>query len=434
MKSAEVWIKLLFVYGPFAILVFLVFVTELKLRTAMKEAAGSEKKTLTRVYILNWVAVFGLVIFSVYAWKRINLDRKPTIEGRIERLLNSETLTTSSADLYLHRIPVSTRFSDYEWLLVNKDKQFDAGAKIKFLIDRSNANGGDSDVYEYELPIQSDFYDKAVQLRRDKDKLFLNRNGAEIELQGTILPSLVNEPLTARNASTVAFLATIAYTQSEQYAFSKEDFAVGLESPDAIVRRSARAELARQGAQAIPWIEEVLANPKSSYRLKLGVIVALNNIAGLSAESLKPSTLAAIRDAGTDSDDALRNEAQSFMSKYGYAFTGDSPQPVIVYEHIDYTGRSQIFMPGKYRADQGEFGNLPNDSASSLRVAKGYRVRLCDSEGKDNGAGKCRELGEGSYQLKGEGQGEISDTVSFIYVFKAREARPTQSTAPKRSP
>jgi hypothetical protein len=427
MKIADAWIKLLFVYGPFAILVFLVIVTERKLRLAIKDTSGREKKTYTRLYILNWLAIFSLVIFSVYAWKRLNLDRKPTIEGRIESLSNLETLTTSSADLYLHRIRLNTRYSDYEWILVNKDKRFEDGAKIKFTIDRSNSDGGDGDVYEYELPIQSDFYDKAVQLRREKDKLFWDRNGEEIELRGRTLPQ-ATQPLTTRLEPTTEFFSTVAYAQAAQTAqtsFSAEDFAVGLESPDALVRRNTRAELAKQGQAAMYWIEDILANPKSSYRLKLGVIVALNNMPNLRADTLKPSTISAIKNAAADPDDALRNEALGILSKYGYIF--DASQPVTVYEHINFAGRSQSFAPGKYRADGGQLGNLPNDSASSLRVTKGYRVRLCENEGKGNGAGRCQEFGEGSFQLKGVREGGIGDIVSYIYVFKSDEARPSQN-------
>ena len=83
METAESWIKLLYTYGPFAILVFFVFVTERKSRMAKNEAPPDEKKRLMVVYLLNWVIIFGLVLFSMYAWTRINLDGEPTIKGRI---------------------------------------------------------------------------------------------------------------------------------------------------------------------------------------------------------------------------------------------------------------------------------------------------------------------------------------------------------------
>ena len=56
MDTAEAWIKLLYTYGPFAILVFLVFVTERKTRTAMKEAGRDEKQRMIMVYLLNWAS------------------------------------------------------------------------------------------------------------------------------------------------------------------------------------------------------------------------------------------------------------------------------------------------------------------------------------------------------------------------------------------
>ena len=82
METAESWIKLLYTYGPFAILVFFVFVTERKSRMAKNEAPPDEKKRLMVVYLLNWVIIFGLVLFSMYAWTRINLDGERITRGR----------------------------------------------------------------------------------------------------------------------------------------------------------------------------------------------------------------------------------------------------------------------------------------------------------------------------------------------------------------
>ena len=72
---------------------------------------------------------------------------------------------------------------------------------------------------------------------------------------------------------------------------------------------------------------------------------------------------------------------------------------------------TQGFGPGRYSWDKNQFGNLPNDSASSLRVATGYRVRLCDNA---DGTGKCEEFDKDSSQLD-EG---MADRASYIYVFK----------------
>ena len=77
----ENWVRLLYTYGPFALLVFFVFVAEKKSRTALREADQITKRPVSVVYILNWVAIFSLLAFACYAWYDIYLHRDPTIEA-----------------------------------------------------------------------------------------------------------------------------------------------------------------------------------------------------------------------------------------------------------------------------------------------------------------------------------------------------------------
>ena len=208
------------------------------------------------------------------------------------------------------------------------------------------------------------------------------------------------------------FFSTTAYAQAAQTAqapFSVRDLAIGLESPDAIVRRKTREHLANlDQATALPWIDEVLKDPKSSYRLKLGVIVALNNMPKLSKESLEPSTISAIQSAVGHPDATLRNEAVNFLNRYNLV-------PVIVWEHFDYRGKSQAYAEGRYRANRNEFGNLPNDSASALHVGIGFQVKLCEHEGNGTGAPRCQSFPTGWHQLTNQ---DLADRVSYIEVKK----------------
>jgi hypothetical protein len=159
----------------------------------------------------------------------------------------------------------------------------------------------------------------------------------------------------------------------------------------------------------IPWIDNVLRDNASSYRLRLGVLVALNNMPNLDAESLLPATVNAIQNTLNDPDDALRNEALGLAHKYQLI-------PVTVYEHFDLTGRSQVYGPGTYRADKARLGSLPDDSASSISVAKGFSVRLCEDEGDGKGSGVCETKGPGNHNLPW-GPRSVGDKVSFIEVF-----------------
>lgn len=93
--------------------------------------------------------------------------------------------------------------------------------------------------------------------------------------------------------------------------------------------------------------------------------------------------------------------------------TGDNP-PVKVFSGRDQGGEFQGFNAGTFRYDQREFGNIRNDDASSVWVARGYRVRLCENEGGGSGSGKCEEYGQGSYNLR------YNDKASFIRVWRDR--------------
>jgi len=93
---------------------------------------------------------------------------------------------------------------------------------------------------------------------------------------------------------------------------------------------------------------------------------------------------------------------------------GISRGVVTVYDDRDYDGTWQTFDTGRYRFNKGEFGRLRNDEASSIIISRGYRVRLCESEGFDGrGTGRCEELGEGRYNLR------LNDEVSFIQVQRS---------------
>jgi hypothetical protein len=412
------WPKTLFTYGPFAILVFMFFVAEGKARRAMKEARVEDAKTFTIVYVLNWVVIFGLIIFSVFAWSWLNLKLEPTIKGRIENLKGGDNITTNTANMFLWRHIISLDRSDFEWRLEGI-KRFAEGEKVTIILvpEPPKSTGtsedaivkGEADIKNYELTIRSEFYDHDVRIvyRRDQKKMFVHEDGKEVELPETtqLLAGTQTEPDSE-------FFMTVAHAQD---TFREADFRSSLESSDVVVRRYARTDLAKQGQAGLNFVEEVLAEPKSSYRLKLGVIVALNNMPNLRVDGLKHKTIEAIQVAAADSDEALRNEALGFLAKHNLA--RNATMPVTVCEHINFGGRCQGFGPGSYRANRKELGNLPNDTASSIRVMTGYKARLCDSEGKGNGSGICQTIAAGSYQLK-TGSNGISDRVSFIEVIK----------------
>src|ERR1041385_6762138 len=91
--SPESWSNLLYIYGPFAILILLVFVIERQVRSAWRKADNDNKRVQTlflSLYGLTWIVIFGVAICSIYAWWVINLSRRPQITGTVVSLPNVE--------------------------------------------------------------------------------------------------------------------------------------------------------------------------------------------------------------------------------------------------------------------------------------------------------------------------------------------------------
>ena len=184
--------------------------------------------------------------------------------------------------MYLHKKYKSLSLTDYQWRLVS-DKRFPDGTKVSLTLTVPKPDiekdghlvSTEPDLWEYKLPIESYFYKEGVVLNRKQDKLFLEHNGIETELKGEMLRNNELPKLDQTGASWS--ILPVAHAQAAQTQFSAEEFTIGLESPDIIVRRRARAELANQRPAVICPGSSGL-NGKSSYRLRLGVIVALNGI------------------------------------------------------------------------------------------------------------------------------------------------------------
>lgn len=83
------------------------------------------------------------------------------------------------------------------------------------------------------------------------------------------------------------------------------------------------------------------------------------------------------------------------------------------YQHNGFTGNSQGYISGVYRADKGQLNQVGNDSITSIRVPDGFKVRVCENEGSGQGGGLCREYGPGEYNHVGA---DLNDKISYIEV------------------
>ena len=301
----EAWIELLYIYGPFALLVFFAFVTEKKSRAALQKADEMNKKALLSVYIVNWVAIFFLLAFCCYAWYKINLHTDPTIEGSFEGLRGDESVSSLSTDLdlYLSKDFKGSFGFNYDWRLVSREQLKD-GDTFRFGFSRGGDDPRDT---IHDVPIKSSFYDSSVRIfyKRDEDTFELEHKGETQKLLGRA------DIASVATSQAAGFFSRVVYA-AEMY--SPEELIRLLGSSDAMIRRRARAALAQQGPDALPAIEKVLADADASYRLTLGVLVALNQMRNLSSDSLSRSAYASIEKRARDKDPTVRSQAALFLN------------------------------------------------------------------------------------------------------------------------
>lgn len=308
-SNMELWAKILFTYGPFGLLLLFLIVAEAKARSAWKDAPMVEKMSFFGLYVVVWLVIIGLTAYSVYAWARTNLSEEAMIKGTFPGLEGSESITsTSDAGFYLRRIYKPGGKFDYMWRLISPARLPD-GTKVGFTFDRSTTPDHE-DIANYELTILSSFYDNSVRLQlqydRSANKLFLIHGGHRDELQAVTALSMNIRP------QRVSFIQTALAVEP----FSPAEFVKRLESSDPIIRRDARTDLARYGRATLPWIQSVLTDPKSSYRLLLGVVSALNQMKDPGAGTLSSPASAAIIKLGTHEDPVMRAEVIRYVEHH----------------------------------------------------------------------------------------------------------------------
>jgi len=358
--------RALFLYGPFAVLALLVFVMEVKARSQLSDVATS-KLVRVSIYVATWLSIFTCCWIAVWVWIRLNVPgREEVIRGRLTGLIDTEEFRSRSKEMFVRRIYDKKNF-DFAWRIVSS-KKLPPGSIIDLLVDRSTPKS--EDVTTYEMPISTDFYETETELLlvydRESRLLKLRTGNRWIELKRLA----VSATLTHQTPSPWPFGFDWLIRPVQAQGPDIPSISRRLESSDAIIRLDARAELAQIGSAAVPFIQEVLVDPDSSYRLRLGVLAALNKMPA-DIGALSPLAVSAIEKASRDQDPALRGEVLKFLA-------GPLSATVYVYAprgaHTVYQLKPSIFVGdlSVARLQAGRFFRC--------KVAQGHR-RFCVQRG-----------------------------------------------------
>src|SRR5579859_6832187 len=130
----EAWVKLLFTYGPFALLVLLVFVIERKASAELHDQ-DHPRSAVYLVYGGTWLAIFVMCAVIVWVWIRINIPAEEfTVRGRLVGLGVAEQLFSRSEDTYLRRAYSGTASSDFVFRIISSTKLVGA-EPVELVID-----------------------------------------------------------------------------------------------------------------------------------------------------------------------------------------------------------------------------------------------------------------------------------------------------------
>lgn len=320
VTTLTIWVKLLFTYGPFALILLFIFFVEKRARAAVQEAPAKTKSVFVAIYSVMWFVIFGLAGFSMYAWYRDNFKKEFIVEGTFENLRGSETIVSNAERLFLRRVYGTGGRFDYEWR-ISSSKRLPEGTAFRFTFDRSNCS---QEYYtDHELILHSSYYDSKVRILYDRtgDRLQARVDGVEQDLpalsveagakteEGTPMAAS-GGPLSELRTRLAGALAEIwCGTVYAQEASPEPSYRERLASNDALIRRQARQELAGDpSAQSL--IETLLTREKDDYRLALGALVALNSKEEI---EVSPEVQAAIVDLAAHPDPTMRQEARRFL-------------------------------------------------------------------------------------------------------------------------
>ena len=301
--------SLLYKTGPFGLLVVFLFVMERRTRSLL---VGNLKKPVgVAVYMLNWVTIFLLCIVTVVIWIRLNVpDKEATIKGRLIGLKPTESLASPFENLYLRRVYGSDTHSDYVWRIIS-NSQLSSGASVPLYVDRSVP--GHEDVQIFELKIDAGFYTGDVSLTYDSATMNLQVTDAagHHPIRRISQTTTVVEPsVFARLRNWVADSLLLR----AQSPTATDSISIRLQADDPVVRLTARDDLAARGVSGVNYIDEILSDQKSTYRLRVGVIIALNKMNNV-GDHLSRQARCSIIGAAKDPDVLLSEQAAAYLAK-----------------------------------------------------------------------------------------------------------------------
>jgi hypothetical protein len=310
------WVKPIYEFGPAALLVFVTSVTLLISSRQLK--SHPNQKLHEFIYISNWALMGLLVLASVVTFFILHIKQQAIVRGAIDNLPESyQVKDLNSEDFAFY---VRKEYSDssknsirYHWL-ATRDHRADGATTLSIEVyaplTKDQTTGYDK---ELRLTVDESYYEQPV------DIVYSSRNDSyTLRIQGRADAPIQAENIAMREEPSSGRSSPGAIV----YAASTLDPVImknRLEATDPMIRRDARADLAKLGLEAIPFINNTLVDSGSSVALLLGVLNALDLMDNsIPSESrLSGKALAQIIRSRSWPNGEIAKAATSYITKRG---------------------------------------------------------------------------------------------------------------------
>lgn len=123
--SAETWPRILFQYGPFALLVFLVFFGLRRAQENKDKALASRDRRNQRdarlIYGVVWLVTIGCVVVSVYVWLFAHTQRYALLRGELANLRRDARVQFERDEVYSQSFILADRDRQkIDWVFVSE--------------------------------------------------------------------------------------------------------------------------------------------------------------------------------------------------------------------------------------------------------------------------------------------------------------------------
>jgi len=179
--------NVILVYGPSALLVLGIFVTERILRNNIRSGGPVLERLCSILYIPNWIFVALLAISICLAWGYIFFFSRITVLGEFHGLTANEQLSAKGDSIYVSNSPVQvdqyTGRLEYKWIIYS-DGLIDEDPDIVFtIVDKALAQDKDQEKRKLawtDVPIP---FEKIDLFSDRKARVYFNRSDRTAKLK-----------------------------------------------------------------------------------------------------------------------------------------------------------------------------------------------------------------------------------------------------------